>query len=152
MFQKCCEAMPLDAPMLALIARFVVREADLQDLHNEEYLRAQLASIRRHVESFPAEQREQAALDWIAEHAQRYRQEWQNRAQLPSLLPDRRCPDCPLVDHGAGGSCMIHKRWVGLLNEYAAGEIPSASYIKATLRLLQEHKDHLKISLVSPRR
>jgi hypothetical protein len=151
MFQKCCESMPLDDPTLALMARFVVRDANLQELHDEEYLRAQLASIRRHIEEFPAEQQEQAAFDWIAQHAQRYRQEWQSREQLPGLLPDRRCPDCPLVDRGSGGSCMIHKRWVGLLNEYAAGEIPSDSYIMATLRLLQEHKDHLKIALVSSR-
>jgi hypothetical protein len=144
--------MPLDDPTLALIARFVVRDADLQALNNEAYLRAQLASIRRYIEAFPADRQERAALDWIAQHAQRYRQEWQNREQLPGLLSDRRCPDCPLVDRGSGGSCMIHKRWVGLLNEYAAGEIPSDSYIKATLRLLQEHKDHLKISLVSSRR
>jgi hypothetical protein len=143
--------MPLDDPTLALMARFVVRDADLQELYDEEYLRAQLASIRRHIEAFPPEQQEQAAFDWIEQHAQRYRQQWQNREQLPSLLPDQRCPDCPLVDRGSGGSCMIHKRWVGLLNEYAAGEIPSASYIKATLRLLQEHKDHLKISLVPSR-
>jgi hypothetical protein len=143
--------MPLDDPTLALMARFVVRDANLQELHDEEYLRAQLASIRRHIEEFPAEQQEQAAFDWIAQHAQRYRQEWQSREQLPGLLPDRRCPDCPLVDRGSGGSCMIHKRWVGLLNEYAAGEIPSDSYIMATLRLLQEHKDHLKIALVSSR-
>ncbi len=144
--------MPLDDPMLALIARFVVREADLLELDNEQYLREQLARIRRHIEMFPEEQKEQAALDWIAEHAQRYRQEWQNRQQLPGLLPERRCPDCPLVDHGSGSSCMIHRRWVGLLNEYMAGEIHSDSYIEATLRLLREHKNHLKISLVPSRR
>lgn len=152
MFRKCCESMPLDDPTLALMARFVVHDADLQELHNEEYLRVQLASIRRHIEAFPAEQQEQAAFEWIERHAQRYRQEWQNRKQLSGLLPDRRCPDCPLVDRGSAGSCMIHKRWVGLLNEYAAGEIPSESYIKATLRLLQEHKDRLKVALVSSRR
>ena len=89
--------MSLDDPMLALITRFVVRDADLLDLGNEQYLHDQLARIRRHIETFPEEQREQAALDWIAEHAQRYRQEWYKRKQLPGLLPDRRCPDCPLV-------------------------------------------------------
>ena len=47
---------------------------------------------------------------------------------------------------------MIHRRWVGLLNEYLAGEIHSDSYIEATLRLLREHKDHLKISLAPARR
>lgn len=143
--------MSLDDPMLALIARFVVREADLLDLGNQQYLHDQLAIIRCHIETFPEEQREQAALGWIAEHAQRYREEWCKRTQLPGLLPDRRCPDCPLVDHGSRSSCMIHKRWVGLLNEYVSGEIHSDAYVKATLRLLQEHKDHLKISLVSPR-
>lgn len=144
--------MPVDDPMLALIARFVACEADLQHLNNEQCLRDQLASIQRHIASFPVEQQEQAALDWIAEHAQRYRQEWQKRERLPGVLADRRCPDCPLVDHGAGGTCMIHRRWVGLLNEYASGQIHSDSYIKATLRLLQEHKDHLKIALVPARR
>ena len=143
--------MPLDDPMLALIARFVVGEAELLEPDNEQYLRDQLARIRRHIENFPAAQKEQAALDWIAEHAQRYRQEWYKRKQLPGLLPDRRCPDCPLVDHGSRSSCMIHRRWVGLLNEYVSGEIHSDAYVVATLRLLQEHKEHLKISLVSPR-
>ena len=144
--------MPVDDPTLALIARFVVCEADVQQLENEQYLRAQLASIRRHIESFPPEQQEQAALDWIAEHAQRYRQQWQKRERLPGVLAERRCADCPLVDLGAGGACMIHKRWVGLLKEYVSGEIHSDRYIEATLRLLQEHKDHLKVALVSARR
>lgn len=144
--------MPVDDPTLALIARFVVREADVQRLDNERYLHAQLASIRRHIESFPPERQEQAALDWIAEHAQRYRQQWQKQERLPGVLAERRCADCPLVDRGAGGTCMIHKRWVGLLREYVSGEIHSDSYIEATLRLLQEHKDHLKVALVPARR
>ena len=61
--------MPLDDPTLALIARFVVHDAELQELHNEEYLRVQLASIRRHIKAFPPEQQEQAAFDWIEQYA-----------------------------------------------------------------------------------
>jgi hypothetical protein len=138
-----------DDPMLALITRFVVRETDHPDVSDEQYLQDQLAEIRRHVERFPAEQQEQAALGWIAEHAERYRREWRKK-KLSNLILDRRCPDCPLTDDGSRTSCMIHKRWVGLLNEYIAGEINSDRYIRETLRLLGEHKDCLKTALVSP--
>ncbi|MCO6411721.1 MAG: hypothetical protein J5I92_03160 [Thiogranum sp.] len=138
--------MTLDDPMLALITRFVVREADALNLSDEQYLRDQFAAVRRHIESFPENRREQAALDWIAQHAERYRRDWQTQT-LSGVLPDRRCPDCPLADDGARSACIIHKRWVGLLGEYVAGEISSRRYIEETLRLLGEHKDHLKVAL-----
>lgn len=142
--------MPLDDPTLALIARFVVHEADQPDISSERYLRDQLAEIQCHIESLPAERQQQAVLDWIAEHAERYRREWYRR-QVSDLILERRCDDCPLADDGTRSHCLIHKRWVGLLNEYITGEIHSEKYIEATLRLLSEHKNRLKVSRLSAR-
>lgn len=136
-----------DDPMLALIARFVVHEAEHFNVSEQQYLQDQLAEIRRHIDSFPEQQQEQAALDWIAQHAERYRRQWQEQ-KLSDLALDRRCPDCPLADEGSSTSCMIHKRWVGLINEYIAGEINSERYVEETLRLLGEHKHALKTALV----
>lgn len=140
--------MTLDDPMLALITRFVVRETDALNVSDEQYLQDQLAEIRRHIERFPEHRREQAAMNWIAQHAERYRRQWQLQ-KLSSLMPNRRCPDCPLADDGSRSTCIIHKRWVGLLNEYVTGEINSHRYIEETLRLLGEHKDHLRVALVA---
>ena len=138
----------LDDPMLALITRFVAGESDHLNVSDEQYLQDQLVEIRRHVEAFPEEQRQQAALDWIAEHAERYRMRWQQQ-KLSDLVIKGRCRDCPLCDDGSRSNCMIHKRWVGLLKEYIDGDISSERYLQETLRLLNEHKGSLKVALAS---
>ena len=138
----------LDDPTLALIARFVVKDIDQLELSNETYLRHQLAEIKRYVSQFPEQEQEAVALAWIKEHAERYRDEWQKR-KLSEVLPGQRCPDCPLTHDSSTSFCIIHRRWVGLLNEYVAGEINSERYIEETLRLLEQHKHNLHISAIS---
>ncbi len=142
--------MPLDDPMLALITRFVIREADALNRSDEQYLREQFDEVLRYISRFPEAHREQAAMDWVTRHAEKYRREWQQR-KLSSLAANRRCADCPLIDNDSRSTCMIHKRWVGLLNEYTVGEIRSDRYIRETLRLLAEHKGSLRKALVSPK-
>lgn len=138
----------LDDPMLALIARFVRVDIAGLDLCNESYLRQQLAEIKSHIANLPEPAQEQAALEWISSHAERYRQQWQKQ-EFSQLLHNQRCDDCPLLDDGSTASCIIHRRWVGLLKEYIAGDINSDRYIEKTLQLLSEHKNQLNLSEIS---
>ena len=140
----------LDDPTLALITRFVVSDIDELDISDENYLKTQVAEIRRHIENAPAGQQEQMAMAWIREHAERFREQW-HRKSFSRALHDRRCPDCPLVGNQSTSHCIIHRRWVGLLEEYLADEINSDRYIEETLRLLEQHKDSLKVSLIAER-
>ena len=41
------------------------------------------------------------------------------------------------------GSCEIHGRWLGLLNQYAADEITAGEYVEKALVLLNRHKNRL---------
>jgi hypothetical protein len=138
----------IDDPMLALIARFVVEDIDNLSISDEIYLQHQVAEIRSYIENSPREQQQQLALAWIKEHAEQYRQEWQRRI-LSKIVLDKRCTDCPLVQDGSKSSCVIHSRWVVLLNEYIADEISSDIYVEETLNLLSQNKTNLKISAIS---
>jgi hypothetical protein len=138
----------IDDPMLALIARFVVEDIDDLSISDEIYLQHQVAEIRRHIENAPRKQQQQLALAWIKEHAEQYRQEWHRRALSKKVL-DKRCVDCPLINDSSKSSCVIHSRWIVLLNEYIADEIDSDIYIEETLNLLNQNKTNLKISAIS---
>jgi hypothetical protein len=138
----------IDDPMLALIARFVVEDIDNLSISDEAYLRQQVAEIRSYIENAPGKQQQQLALAWIKEHAEQYRQEWQRRT-FSKIVLDRKCVDCPLTHDGSKSSCVIHSRWVVLLNEYIADEIGSDTYIEETLNLLNQNKTNLKISAIS---
>lgn len=140
----------LNDPMLALIARFVGADLAHLDFSNENCLRHQVAEIMVHIETFPEPQRQQAALDWIKDHAEQFRRHWHKRTLSQSLV-DRRCDDCPLVGGTSEVSCTIHKQWVGLLNVYVAGTIGSDRFVEETLQLLHEHKDELRVSDISQR-
>ena len=63
----------VDDPMLALITRFGCSEGQLQ-LPEGEFMLDQIATIQRYVAQFPAEQWNTRAIEWIEEHAKRYRQ------------------------------------------------------------------------------
>jgi hypothetical protein len=133
----------VDDPMLALITRFVCGEAQLQ-LSEGEFILEQIGTIQRYVAQFPAEQRNMRAIEWIQQHAERYRQAWQKKA-VYAQATQTRCPDCPLAGGGLT-SCQIHHRWLDILNSYLAGEISSRRYVESTLRLLREHKMRLKVT------
>ena len=138
----------IDDPMLALIARFVVEDIDHISISDEVYLHHQVDEIRSYIEDAPEEQQQQLALAWIKEHAEQYRQEWKKRT-LSKIVLDKRCADCPLINESSKSSCVIHGRWVVLLNEYIADEIGSDTYIEETLHLLNQNKTNLKISAIS---
>jgi len=137
-------AFVVDDPMLALITRFACGEGQLH-LPEGEFLLDQVAAIQGYIAQFPAEQRNRRALEWIEEHAKRYRQAWQRKA-VYERATQTRCLDCPLAEEGLTAHCAIHHRWLDLLNRYTAGEVSSRRYVEDTLRLLTDYKTRLKVS------
>ena len=140
----------VDDPTLALIARFVIKDIDQLSISDENYLKMQLDEIRQHIGNAPPEEQERIALAWIREHAERFRDEWRKK-NFSRILHDRRCPDCPLLHNESTSHCIIHKRWIGLLEEYLADDISSDRYVDETLKLLNQHKQNLKVSLIAER-
>lgn len=135
----------IDDPTLALIARFVVDDLDNLSISDEAFLKSQVETIYSHINDAPAEQRQQLALAWIKEHAERYRQDWL-RKTLSERFSNKRCKDCPLRHSSGSEFCSIHRKWVILLNEYVTDKIDSEKYIEETLHILNQHKNDLKVS------
>jgi hypothetical protein len=133
----------VEDPMLALITRFVTDTREL-GLSNDDFLRAQVRAIQEHVSRHPEAERQARALDWIEQHAERYRLTWQ-RAQVAAQVGDRRCGDCPLVSSGASTHCEVHTKWVALLEDYVAGRTSSREYVEEALALLRAHKSRLAV-------
>lgn len=133
----------VDDPTLALIARFV-GDASRLDPANPEFLSAQIAAVRAYVARFPAHERDARALEWIELNAEQYRREWHRRAAV-EVLARARCPDCPLAGGDDLSPCVIHSRWLALLQRYAAQEISSHDYVEQTLALLRANKDLLRL-------
>jgi len=141
----------IDDPMLALIARFVVEDIDELGIPDEVFLQQQVDEIKRYVGDATGKKRHQLSLQWIREHAENYRGEWQKR-ELSRLVLEKRCTDCPLVLRRLNKPfCTIHNRWVSLLREYLTDQISSEKYVEETLDLLNQEKDNLKISVISAR-
>ena len=137
----------VDDPMLALIMRFISKEKHL-DISDEEFLQRQLTAIKDYVGQYPQEQETKKTMEWIEQYAENYRRDWQkNMAARQSSI--RRCPDCPLKDNGYSSYCEIHNQWQDLLQNYIGNNINSKKYVEDTLRLLEEHKADLKVSLSS---
>ncbi|MDG4584008.1 MAG: hypothetical protein P9E67_07985 [Candidatus Competibacter sp.] len=139
-----------DDPTLALITRFVGETENL-DLSDAEFLLQQIAAIERYVASFPDEERQERALEWITTHARHYRQQWQKQAAV-GVLAEARCPDCPLAGDHRATPCAIHGRWLELLRCYAANKISSRKYVEDSLKLLSRYKDRLKVGRPRQRR
>jgi hypothetical protein len=127
----------IDDPMLALIARFAGC-CDHMDASEEDFLRRQCDQIRGYVERYPADQRQQRALEWIFGNAESYRQKWRQQLVTEAASASR-CPDCPLERRGDTSICEIHERWLDLLNRYLSGETSSQVYVEDTLNLLRQH-------------
>ena len=132
----------VEDPMLALIVRFAGAGRDAS-LPNESFLRDQVVAMQGYLNQFPASEKNTRAIEWIEEHAGEYRKSWQLK-QVSSWVRDQRCPDCPLQGGQMGGSCEIHGRWLGLLNQYAADEITVGEYVEKALVLLNRHKNRLR--------
>lgn len=133
-----------DDPMLALIMRFVSKGESL-DISNTEFMQRQVAAINEYVSQFPSDERTQRAMEWVTQHAEKYRQEWQLNAATQQYS-NRRCPDCPLIANGSNTHCEIHERWLKLLENYANNDMTSEKYVEDALRLLEEHKAQLQIN------
>lgn len=140
----------LDDAMLALITRFVVNEIEHVDSSEEKFLQHQFLEVKNLIKDVPSEKRQQVVIAWIAEHAERYRNEWQKKVLAQHLL-QHRCADCPLQNDGTTSFCIIHSKWSSLLNDYIAGEIESDKYVVESLRLLEKHKAKLKVNQILSR-
>ena len=136
----------LDDTVLALIARFVVDDLENLSISDEHFLQQQIQEIKNHVQGIPREQQQKIILEWIEEHAERYRQQWQKKA-ITQLLENERCSDCPLIGYSTT-HCAIHEKWIGLLTDYLAGKVDSIEYVEKSLHLLARHKQELKIKHV----
>ncbi len=132
----------VDDPLLALIVRFVINGQE-PDASNEEFIKHQIETLRAYVEQFPPEQHGLKAMEWVEQHAERYRKDWQKRA-VASWWTETRCDDCPLKHFGTEEFCEIHEKWSYLLKCYVSDEITSKKYIKNALHLLKKHKKLLK--------
>lgn len=128
----------VDDPLMALILRFVVDTED-PDSTNEEYLQRQLKELRIHLAPFPETEHRSRAMEWIAEHAARYRRDWE-RNTLAARTVYLRCADCPLAGLGAAEYCEIHEQWLYLLHRYLSDETTSREYIEDALALLGGYK------------
>ncbi len=135
----------VDDPTLALITRFIGTSPSDSEQSDSDFFYRQIAAIQAYVDQFPEEEREQRALLWIEANARKYRQEWQKRAAIDSLIHSR-CADCPLDCRNEGKPCVIHSRWLALLQRYVANELSSHDYVAYSLELLNVHKAQLKAS------
>jgi len=140
----------IDDSTLALIARFVVDDINHLTISDEQFLQQQVKEIKKQIESASEDQRQQAVMNWIQEHAEHYREEWK-RKSFSEILLNKRCIDCPIIDNSRIKHCIIHKKWTSLLKQYIKDEIGSDKYLEETLQLLNEHKNKLKISQISNR-
>ena len=140
----------LDDSLLALIARFVVDDIEHLSIPDENFLKHQVLEIKNHIENVPKEQKQKIILEWIQEHAEQYRKHWHQKA-ITQILLHKRCSDCPLIDDGISENCAIHEQWINLLKDYLAGKVDSEKYISESLRMLDEHKQELKISSLATR-
>lgn len=66
-------------PLLALIVRFVVSEDRKEHTTDEEFVQRQLATLQAYVDRYPAEEKQPRAMQWIEQHAESYRREWQKK-------------------------------------------------------------------------
>lgn len=134
----------VDDPTLALIARFLGDVAH-DGRSDEAFFRHQLATVAAYVEGFPDAERDRRALEWIEANAMHYRQQWQKQTAIAALAT-RRCSDCPLAGGSQEKPCAIHRRWLKLLERYAADELSSHDYVEMSLALLNAHKSWLKVT------
>ncbi len=133
----------IDDPMIALILRLVVDTED-SGSDTDEFLQRQLKAMRQYLAPFPHEEHGAKAMEWIGQHAKRYRRDWERNA-VASRTVYLRCADCPLADLGAAEQCEIHEQWLYLLHRYLSKEVTTRSYIENALATLREYKQQQKL-------
>ena len=137
----------IDDPLLALIVRFMVAETD-SALPHEACMRLQVALIQDHIATSPPEDREARAIEWVEQHARRFREECRGKLVAAALAGEAKCRDCPLLERAGDDPCVIHQRWAALVHRYVDEQLSSAEYVRECLALLQDHKDQLRVSLL----
>lgn len=137
----------IDDPLLALILRFVVADVDSR-LPEEACMHLQVALIQDHIAAFPPQEREAHALEWVEQHARRFREDCKGKLVAAALADGARCRDCPLLEAADGSPCIVHDRWAALIREYLNERITSAEYVRSSLALLQAHKEQIKVSML----
>jgi len=137
----------VDDAFMALILRFVV-DTDDMDSPDDEFLKRQIKTLRKYLARFPDAEQSTRAIEWIGQHAARYRRDWE-RSTVASRTTYLRCADCPLAFLGAAEQCEIHEQWTYLLHRYIAGEATNRDYIETTLALLGEYKDQQRLRVAS---
>jgi len=130
--------------MLALIIRFVTSHSDI-DSSNEAFIKHQFEILQNHVSQYPREERGQRAMEWITQHAENYRRDWQKKV-VSQRASGKRCADCPILGYGENTVCVVHSRWLKLLKDYLAEQITSERYAEQALQLLRQHKSELIIA------
>ena len=137
----------VDDEFMALILRFVVNTDDM-DSPDDEFLERQIKTMRKYLARFPDAEHSARAIEWIGQHAARYRRDWE-RNTVASRTTYLRCADCPLAFLDAAEQCEIHEQWTYLLHRYIAGEATTPDYIETTLALLSEYKDQQRLRVTS---
>ena len=135
----------IDDPLLALILRFVVQQAN-SHLPDEACMRLQVALIEKHIAGFPVAERELRAIEWVERCAWEFREECRGKLVAKALGDGSQCSDCPLIGSAGGGPCSVHERWAAPLYEYLGDGLSPAGYVKESLGLLQENKNRLRVS------
>lgn len=137
----------VDDPFLALILRFVV-DTEGTGSTDQEFLRRQLKVMRQYLAQFPEKEHSARAMEWIGQHAARYRRDWEWNT-VASRTMYLRCSDCPLEGFGSAEHCQIHEQWLYLLHRYLSDEVTTRSYIEDSLALLRQYKDQHKQRLTA---
>ena len=136
-----------DEPLLALILRFVV-DTDDDGVAGDEFLHKQLRVLAQYLTQFPEKEHGARAIEWIGEHAAKYRRDWElNRVADRTIY--LRCADCPLAGLDATEHCEIHEQWLYLLHRYLAGEVETQDYVEDCLALLRGYKEQHTLRLAS---
>ena len=136
----------VDDPLLALIVRFVVNNEEVEG-DDEAFCQDQIRTLNRYVQDLPEDQQEAKALQWIEQHAELYRRQWQKKT-IRRRASDRQCHDCPLNLNGQHNHCSVHQEWLTLLGLYSSDKLTSGEYVSNALKLLRQHKEELKVITV----
>ena len=136
----------VDDPLLACIMRFVT-DSDASDAENRQFLQMQIQTLKQYLLRFPEEEQGERAMEWVAQHAENYRRDWQRRS-VSRQTYYLRCTDCPLRYLGASRFCEIHEQWLYLVRQYMLGETRSRDYVEQSLGLLGQHKESLRLRRV----
>ena len=137
----------VDDPLMALILRFVVNEDDT-DSSDNDFLKRQIKTLRKYLAQFPDAEHSSRAIEWIGQHAARYRRDWE-KSTVASRTTYLRCADCPLAYLGAAEQCEIHEQWTYLLHRYISGDATNREYVETALALLGEYKEQQKLRVTS---